>query len=286
MSTTGGERRSETFSELHSKKNNSEKVVTHIFTRWCDKVTYKMFEDSTDSKSFQRKLLDIAKWRDDDITYSYRKFRKWLRKRGPKKIFSERELEKVFAEYIVTSMKCMCDNEMIVKMVLTERSLPTIDDIYYKCIRRIARHLYDNPKLFKDKSFEDAYNDLFKITKTLLIKFIPFKRLLEEMEMHKRENEEKLHSYNFDKLGNTEDGEDHHRHTIQSKNSSTTQNTLRYFSSDEFEHDYYNPDKDEDIGGDFSFADGEQGREDNMLKQIDMRINYATKQKKRNNNFM
>lgn len=285
MSNAGEGRRSETFSELHSKKNNSEKIVTHIFTRWCDKVMYKMFEESVDSKSFQRKLLDIAKWRDNDITYSYRKFRKWLKKRGPKKIYSERELEKVFAEYIVSSLKCLCDNTKIVETVLTERSLPTIDDIYYKCIRRIARHLYDHPKLLKDKSSDDVYSELFKITKTLLLKFIPFKRLLEEMELHKRENEDKLHSYNFDKIGNSE-GEDHHRHTILSRNSSTTQNTLRYFSSDEFENDYYNPNDDADIDGDLHFGDGEDGREENMLKQIDMRINYATKPKKSNNNFM
>lgn len=285
MSSTGGARRSETFSELHSKKNDSEKIVTHIFTRWCDKVMYKMFEESVDSKSFQRKLLDIAKWRDDDITYSYRKFRKWLKKRGPKKIYSERELEKVLAEYIVASLKCLCDNKQIVETVLTERSLPTIDDIYYKCIRRTARHLYDHPKLIKDKSSEDVYKELFKITKTLLIKFIPFKRLLEEMELHKRENEDKLHSYNFDKIGNTE-GEDHLRNTTLSKTSSSTQHTLRYFSSDEFENDYFDPNDQRDIDGDSPLADGDEGRDEHMLKQIDMRINYAAKPKKSNNNFM
>lgn len=265
-------RKSESFSELNRKKNDNEKILTHVFTRWCDKLTYKMFEESVDSKSFQRKLLDIAKWRDDDIAYSYRKFRKWLKKRGPKKVYSERDLEKVFAEYIVSSLKCLCENEMIVKTVLAERSLPTIDEIYYKCIRRIARHLYEHPKMFKDGSFDDVYNELFKLTKTLLIKFIPFKRILEEMELYKRTNEDNLHPYDFGNMKHT-DNTTENRESKASKSSLTTHNTLRYFSSDEFENDYYNPDIEKAIEGDG--AGGEGG--DEKIKQIDMRINYSAK---------
>lgn len=270
MSKSEG-KKSESFSELHRKKNDNEKVLTHIFTRWCDKVTYKMFEESVDSKSFQRKLLDIAKWRDDDIAYSYRKFRKWLKKRGPKKIYSERELEKVFAEYIVSSLKCLCENEMIVKTVLTERSLPTIDEIYYKCIRRIARHLYEHTKMFKGGSFDDVYNELFKLTKTLLIKFIPFKRLLEEMDLYKRANEDNLHPYDFGNMKHTDNTTENGESKSTSKNSGATHNSLRYFSSDEFQNDYYNPDTEKEIEGDG--ARGEGG--DDKIKQIDMRINFS-----------
>jgi hypothetical protein len=257
---------------MHKKKNEAENILTHIFTRWCDKMTYRMFEESADTKSFQHKLLDVAKWRDDDIMYSYKKFLKWLRKREPKKVYKERQLEKFFAEYIVCSLKCICDNEMIVKNVLTEKSLPSIDDIYYKCIRRISRHLYDNPKLFKEKSLDDIYQDLFKIIKTLLIKFVPLKRLLEEMELYKAVNEGNVHAYSFKEGVGDNKTED----KVQSSSKATTFgsgscsnstiNMLRYMPSEEFVNDYYNPDNDCDETVENALG------EDQKIKQIQMPI--------------
>jgi hypothetical protein len=269
--------KSECFSEMHRKKKENETILAHIFTRWCDKVTYRMFEESADSKSFQHKLLDVASWRDDDIMYSYKKFLKWLRKREPKKVYKERQLEKIFAEYIVSSLKCICENETIVKSVLTEKALPTIDDIYYKCIRRICRHLYDHPKLFKEKSLDNTYEELFKITKTLLIKFIPLKRLLEEMELYKKVSEGAIYSYSFERgIGDNNENKTENVPTSSKGStfgSNSTSNLLRYMPSEEFENDYYNPDIEQNFLQDNALG------EDQKIKQIALPISQNIRAK-------
>ena len=111
---------------------------------------------------FQRRLLQITKWSDKKLDKQYSKFLKWVQKRED---LSEEQIYKLLKDIIRLSTQIIINkSDVYVDTLLQNYKLPQLKTYYYKCLRRIARRVYENPKDFESSlKNEDLINDLENI---------------------------------------------------------------------------------------------------------------------------
>ena len=134
-----------------------------------------------------------------------------------------------------------------------EIDMPKIDIFWYKCLKRVCKHFYENPKIMKSEElFKKSRLDIEKAVYHVLQKLIPLKNIINS-------KKEQNNYYNFDdKLGNTSETHNSHNKaktkdssnelkvTLESESESNSDG-LKYISSEEFENEYYKSEDDNAI---------------------------------------
>lgn len=191
----------------HSLTENTrlKTELYNLIIKFIYKYILKLFEQeklyhNTSAKKpslypeFQRSLLKITKWSDKTLDKQYSKFLKWVEKR---KNLSEEQLYKLLKDIIKLSIQIMINKpDVYIDALLQNYKFPTLKTYYYKCLRRIARRVYENPKFLYSLKNEDLINDL----ENILQNYLPLdkiKTILEFKQETEKDNNIQV-VYNFD----------------------------------------------------------------------------------------
>lgn len=191
----------------HSLTENTrlKTELYNLIIKFVYKYILKLFEQeklyhNTSAKKpslypeFQRSLLKITKWSDKTLDKQYSKFLKWVEKR---KNLSEEQLYQLLKDIIKLSTQIMINkSDVYVDALLQNYKLPSLKTYYYKCLRRIARRVYENPKFLYSLKNEDLINDL----ENILQNYLPLdkiKTVLEFKQETEKDNNIQV-AYNFD----------------------------------------------------------------------------------------
>ena len=191
---------------------------------------------------FQKSLLKITKWSDKTLDKQYSKFLKWV---GKRKDLSEEQIYQLLKDIIRLSTQIMINKpDVYVDTLLQNYKLPALKTYYYKCLRRIARRVYENPKGLYSLKNEDLINDL----ENILQNYLPLDKIQTVLEFEQDiENNNNIKvAYNFDE-------DDDKSSSISIRNSlqnvllvdkEQSDQSLHYVSSNELVNNY---DYDDDI---------------------------------------
>lgn len=247
-------------SEIMSVRRDTETITTMPFIEYTMKYMDKIQDKSAESaareskKNLQKILRNIGEWESSKIDREYDKFCKWCSKKG----ISVNNIEEQFNLFIVLSLQIMLNKRLhgIVKDKVDNDNL-NIKELFYKCMRRVARKLYDCVK--GGGTVEECYvnkKETTNIVVSCLHEFIPLEKLIEIMELLE-EDEESNHSYDFDrtfsdlqsvensegkliveKEGTTDSGLDDNKFTVRDN----CEGRLHYVPSEDIEDEYFHSD--------------------------------------------
>lgn len=221
------------YSDLVKTKQIRQDMLTGVLVSYCRKYIVKRFAsldlDENGSnrvlRTFQKDLTYIAAWSDSRVDREYEKFCKWsLRKRG----ISERELFDTFADIISLSIQILVNKEIDVKL--------SVKDLFFKSMKRIARHYYENPSLVKS-NYRDEDGALTRLVETLIHTFVPLQDVIDFIK--KNEDHDSHVSYDFNNSERTEDTGDKVGLIVEKQKTSSDGPGLRYIGSEEIYKEYY-----------------------------------------------
>lgn len=180
--------------------------------------------------NFQKRLLKISKWSDYHIDKEYGKFLKWSKR---KYNYSEQELQQMLNDIITITIQVMIHKPSLYVEKLLEGSLPSLRDFYYKCLKRLSRIFYENPKSTKSITLSQLKD---KIDTTINI-VLPINKIDSVLEIQQKEepNETSIKNitYDFNKLDvSNKSEEDKCTSTSKSSSSISKEPILYYISSD------------------------------------------------------
>lgn len=191
---------------------------------------------------FQRSLLKITKWSDKTLDKQYNKFLKWVKKRED---LSEEQVYELLKGIVKLSTQTMINKpDSYVDTLLQNYKLPSLKTYFYKCLRRVARRVYENPKDFESLKNEDLINDL----ESILQNFLPLDKIKTVIEFKQdTESEEDIKvKYNFEGTNDTNSSISL-RNSLQNVllvDKEQSDRSLHYVSSNELLNNYdYDDDK-------------------------------------------
>jgi hypothetical protein len=267
-------------SVLVNSKEESEKVMTDtlqqyigkylrkvrisILTEVSPKVKTKLEGDSKSSiKEFQKMLLSMARWSDSKVAREYSKYVKWCKNYG----YKEQQLQSHFDNVVTLSSQIM-----LYKYKSNLNYEPSsMQVLFYKCLKRIARHYYENPRAVEHSKDSKIERDILaSFVTTSLNSFIPLDTIFEIMQEEEEKNGTEF-SYDFNKKSqvldssenNLEKGNERYRELVVEKESTRSHSReggLRYLSSDDFNNEYYNSD---------DAVDNDKQNREEVKKEID-----------------
>jgi hypothetical protein len=228
--------------EMIERKQLYEEQIADIFEVYLEKYINKLFDYvDRDMKMFKRKLVDIASWNEEKVTKEYNKFLKWT----GKKSIEEAEVKNMLDNVIMYSIRLMInkyDTEVIAKLVEFESTDP--ERFFYKCMKRIAKFVYENPNSIKLEEFNQKVKN---IVVSVIYEFVPIAKIIKLLEVTKEGESEK--SYDFNKTFTTDEPEGAHTKPQQKlvidKQTTTSDNELNYVPSEEIIKEYYQSDKED-----------------------------------------
>lgn len=102
---------------------------------------------------FQRVLLKIPKWSSNRLDSEYYKFLKWIKKRNESRSRNDtapqdiKQLEAILKTIIKISTEIIVNKSNVyVDALLQDYKFPSLQQFFYKCLKRISRIIYENPK--------------------------------------------------------------------------------------------------------------------------------------------
>jgi hypothetical protein len=98
---------------------------------------------------FQRVLLKIPKWSSNTLEKEYYKFLKWVKKRNESRndIQDVKQLGVMLKDIIKLSTEIIINkSDVYVNALLQDYKFPSLQQFFYKCLKKIARIIYENPK--------------------------------------------------------------------------------------------------------------------------------------------
>lgn len=228
-------------------------IFYDILTKYIYKYIKKTFEKekeshiSSDTKpklypDFQRVLLKIPKWSSKTLEKEYYKFLKWTRKKND---IEEKELQKMLNDIIKLTTEIMVNKPSIyVESLLLDYKFPTLQQFFYKSIKKIARIIYEQPKslyTIKTSTLTDQIENVLNI-------FLPSKQIESVLEFIEKDTDKSIKvKYDFDNQSS--------KSSISLRKNSSDNNlivdkinsepSLHYVSSNDVNQDYYNSDNDE-----------------------------------------
>jgi hypothetical protein len=117
-------------------------------------------------RDFQKTLLQITKWSDKTIQKQTNKFLKWVEKREN---LSEKDLQNMIKNIIKLSTQLILDkSDIYITTLLQNFNFPNVKTYYYKCLKRIARLVYENPKGLHDLQTGRLFDELDNILQSFL----------------------------------------------------------------------------------------------------------------------
>jgi hypothetical protein len=247
-----------------SIKNKLEEKLYEMLTKGLYKYTKRIFEKKMEEygnnklvyQHFQKKLYKIAKWSDKTITVEYLNFISWCNRHYN---INEIEIENMIKKIILLSTQIMINKSRIyTENFLSTYEFPKLKTIYYKCLKKIARIFYENPKSIYDISLQTLKENL----QTSFYNMIPIKKITDYLE-NKQDSiiiEKEIVEYNFDK-------ED----TNSSTRNSNNYNDNEYNRDNQNENDNYKNDNDNDNYKNLKYVcsdDFKLSSESNNLKDV------------------
>lgn len=218
-----------------SSKKDYQSKLTKILRKYFVKYISKLFDKSL--REFQKVLLKIPDWSDEKLNKEFSKFIKFTESKFE---LSEEDLSKLLTILIGLNVKIMASitDDIEVK-------IPKFKDFWYKCLKKIGKYYYENPKvMLSDLDFEKTYGYIDEVVNHILLKYIPLQEILSRKKAP-------LDLYNFDEMDdNLNDAisinktKDNLEVTLESKTAS--ENELKYLSSEDFENEYYKSDNEND----------------------------------------
>lgn len=115
--------------------------------------------------NFQKRLLKISKWSDYHIDKEYGKFLKWTKR---KYNYSEEKLQQMLNDIITITIQVMIHKPSLYVEKLLEGSLPSLRDFYYKCLKKLSRIFYENPKSTKSITLSQLKDKIDTIINVVL----------------------------------------------------------------------------------------------------------------------
>lgn len=239
------------FIKTNIEKRDKLKTKLHnILVKYIYKYLTKLFEKeklSHNSKSsrpslypdFQRSLLKIPKWSEKRTDKEYHKFLKWLQK---KEDLDENELYLIFINIIKLSIEIILNkSDIYVNSLLENHKFPTMKEYYIKCLKRIARIIYENPKQIYNIKTGLLINELDNILQI----FIPYNTINEILELQEEEsvqNNIKI-KYDFDKDSSSISLRNDSDKILIIDKQPSEDPSLHYVSSDKLHHEYEKSDE-------------------------------------------
>ena len=219
-----------------------------ILTKYIYKYIRRTFEKEKELHStvetrpklypdFQRVLLQIPKWSSRTLEKEYTKFLKWAKKKN------DINTEELMIDIIKLTTEIMLNKSSIyVETLLQDYKFPSLEQFYYKCLKKIARIIYEEPKslyTIKTSKLNDQIENVLNI-------YLPTKQIESVLEFIEKDVDPSIKvKYNFEN-----DTESSKSSISLRKNSSDNNNlivdkisSLHYVSSDDL-HDLKNTDED------------------------------------------
>lgn len=218
---------------LISSKIEYESKLNMILKKYFIKYFKELYEDDASLKlrELQKILYKIPSWSDNKIDKEYGYFTKYINKKYE---LNKDDLSKILDLVYSLNIKIMTSIYDVVSI-----SIPKFKDFWYKCIKKVAKYFYENPKHIKENTdILEKDTDLENILKYVLQRFIPIEEIL-HLKKHKE------HSYDFEKASFSENKrsfEEKPKIEVNLEKTDITQpekNSLIYMSSDEYENEYY-----------------------------------------------
>lgn len=193
-------------SDFIKEKESLTSSLNNILSSYIEKYLYKLYKSIIESKSkkessisetkimreFQRALSEIGQWDDEKQKHEYKKFLKWcMKKHDVTEIGIQTTMDKIIL-YSTRIILNKYEPGIIERNVSYRNSEPK--DLFFKCIKRIARYYYDNPKLIHKDNSVDVENMLESCVHT----FIPMKQIIKVIEEHDGKEDNRENMYNFD----------------------------------------------------------------------------------------
>lgn len=115
-------------------------------------------------KKFQKILLEIPYWPDDDIDKQFKRFTKWASRE-----YDVNQIEDSLKHIIRLSIQIIVNkNDTYVDKVLEDYKYPDLKYFFYKCLKVIARKMYEHPNEIYTFSTYDLYQEIDKVLQKLL----------------------------------------------------------------------------------------------------------------------
>ncbi len=145
---------------------------------------------------------------------------------------------------------------IIVEGILESYTFPKLKYFFYKCLKRISRHYYENPKNLSIDENNDILNTTYKKTILDLIgsvvyNMLPMKQIMSILEYKdlinedKSENENIFIQYDFNNTKTSESSHNSNPKVIIEKQLSEC--SLKYISSDDFDKEYCKSESEQEI---------------------------------------
>jgi hypothetical protein len=231
------------------KNRKSRSVLYGILTKYIYKYIRRTFEKEKELHStvetrpklypdFQRVLLQIPKWSSRTLEKEYAKFLKWTKKKD------DIDTQELIIDIIKITTEIMLNKSSIyVETLLQDYKFPSLQQFYYKCLKKIARIIYEEPKslyTIKTSKLNDQIENVLNI-------YLPTKQIESVLEFIEKDVDPIIKvKYNFEN-----DTESSKSSISLRKNSSDNNNlivdkisSLHYVSSDDL-HDLKNTDDDQ-----------------------------------------
>jgi hypothetical protein len=183
---------------------------------------------------FQRSLLKIPKWSEKTLQKQYNKFTKWLIRQTD---LQERDLQNILTKIIKFSTQIILNkSDAYIDALLQDYNFPTLKDYYYRCLKRIARRIYENPKELLDINKSELIDDL----ENILQKVLPsteIKTILEFVDEQNDKIDNIKIQYDFDNKSSSNSNSSISLRKSEPKrlivDKQDSDNSLHYVSSDE-----------------------------------------------------
>lgn len=223
-----------------SIKEEIEKQLIQYSLTYLTKYLKRMYEyipRKASFRVFQEELLKIAGWSNSTREKEFQKYCKWINKKYG---VSEEALEQMLNTCVTLTIELIIPKRNEFERVLSTFAFPTLESFYFKCIKKIARHLYENPKEIVLDNAEIS-NNLKTSLQHIIQEFVPLQMLVDKLNDTESEC---IIEYDFEKsnsslsLGKQND-------SIVVEKLSEGDKTLKYISSDEFQNEYYMSDEEQ-----------------------------------------
>lgn len=248
---------------IEARKEYEDKLYTIIY-KYQIKYIYYVFEKQYDDdkqinrlnslyRHFQKRLLKIADWSSDKLHKEYKKFLEWCKR---KYNIQEEELQQILNTIITLFVKIMINKKnIIIEGLLDSYTFPKFKYFFYKCLKRISRHYYENPKSLTIDDKNEIINSIYKTTileliRSVVYNMLPMKQIMTILEykdlINEDENDENkiFIEYDFNDRNSSESSNAKPKVIIEKQLSECS---LKYISSDDFDKEYCKSESEKEI---------------------------------------
>ena len=205
------------------------KYINHIFKK--EYIDHKELRNMPYLyPDFQKKLLKISKWSNYTIDKEYYKFLKWCEKKYET---DEHKLQEMLNEIIILTIQIMIHKPSLYVEKLIEHSFPDMKDFYYKCLKRLTRTFYENPKSTRSITLSELKDQI----KTIVNIVLPINKIDTVLMLSEKESIKKNIIYDFEdkksESKSTKSNSESNKSRKKSKSESDKEEQLYYISHDE-----------------------------------------------------